>query len=250
MRQDLSNAPIMAVTRWRSNAELIRDVARLGHIRDDLYSIDPTFGRGAWHRLWTPTNLVKVAMEPGFEHLGDVAANFLHLPFTNDTFEQGFWDPAYIVKGGKQTSTMQDHQARYGLIDGPTTPRGVREQWADGLAELGRVCRQGAIVCAKAQNYVSSGKVQWGLDWANADAAAMGFTKVDEFIMVNSGSAQDANRTKRCPTCRGETPEICSGACHGTGRVPTVQHHARRNCSVLLVLRVPAKILDRPSTGG
>lgn len=40
----------MAIGGWANNAELIADCARLGYLRSDWLTLDPTYGNG---RFWT-----------------------------------------------------------------------------------------------------------------------------------------------------------------------------------------------------
>lgn len=81
---------IFAATPWRNNAELIRDIAELGYIKKDDYTLDPTYGRGKWWDLWRPDNLV-------IHDLYTVdGVDFRELPEADGTFDVVAYDPPYV----------------------------------------------------------------------------------------------------------------------------------------------------------
>ena len=222
---------IMAATKWPKNAHMIADVARLGYLHEDIITLDMTYGRGTWWKKFRPTILV--ANGTDLEHKPDLTADFRAMPFRDGAFSQIIFDPPYVVKGGRRTSTMEDHQDRYGMTDAPTNPLEGQQLVNDGLAESARLLETNGVLLVKAQDYVSSGRVHWGVDETTIFSRALGLRKVDQFLFLNNGSAQDKARTKRCATCSGEGCIVCDNS----GSIPVAQQHARRNVSVLMVFQ-------------
>lgn len=83
------NGPILAATKWRSNAELIRDVVRLGYLREDSVTLDATFGRGIWWKLWRPNILIT-------HDIRQDGVDFRNLPESDNTFDVAVFDPPYV----------------------------------------------------------------------------------------------------------------------------------------------------------
>ncbi len=46
---------IYAAQKWPTNAHMIVDAARLGYLRKDWWTLDPTYGLGNFWTLWQPT---------------------------------------------------------------------------------------------------------------------------------------------------------------------------------------------------
>lgn len=44
----MTDGPVLAATAWKTNADLIVDCARLGYLRKEWITLDPTYGRGLW----------------------------------------------------------------------------------------------------------------------------------------------------------------------------------------------------------
>jgi hypothetical protein len=192
---------ILAADTWRTNAELMLACRDLGYLRDDWWTLDPTYGGGKWWTLWKPDLLTSPS-----------GHDFCKLAYPNNTFDAAVFDPPYVSTGGRRTSTIVDFNQRYGLVDAPRTPLDLHTQNAKGLAELYRVVKPSAYVLVKCMNYISSGKFQPGVHWMCLSAWTIGFTQVDEF--------QHIGRPRPQPT----RPK---------------QVHARNNYSTLLVFQKP-----------
>lgn len=206
---------VLAAKHWRSNAELIEDIARLGYLREDWLTLDPTAGRQTWWKAWRPRQLVTVDLyKPA-----DLRADFTDLPFADSTFDAVAYDPPYVCAGGRTTTGMADMHDRYGLTNAPTTARGVQQTINDGLAEMHRVVKPSGIVLTKCQDYVSSGSLWLGTHHTLIHALELGFRVVDRIEHITNPRPQP----KR----------------HRADGTPTKQLHARRNLSTLFVLRKP-----------
>lgn len=204
---------ILAAHQWKTNGELIADVAKL-YLSADMVMLDPTYGRGLWWTVWRPDTLVTHTKVDGYD--------FRKMPEADGTFDAVAFDPPYVAMGGRKTSKLPDFMDRFGLEDAPATPAGLQQDINDGLAEVHRVLRRKGIALVKCQDYISSGKLWPGTHHTLATALALGFTLVDRFEHVGHVRAQPGGRTRR-----GKNGE----------RVASTQVHARRNLSTLFVLR-------------
>lgn len=217
----MTAAPILAADHWPTNGHLIADVARLGFLRADLVTIDPTFGRGRWWTIFRPASL--------FAHdIKKDGVDFRRLPYPGGFFEQAVFDPPYVCYGGRTTNggQMVDFLDAYGLRDAPSTPKRLHAMNADGMRELDRVTVPGGIVAVKTADYVSSGRVVDGVGMTRRVAAELEWSLVQRFEHVGRARAQPA-RTRKARA--GEQSQ--------DGRVASVQRHARNNSSTLLVYR-------------
>lgn len=208
--------PVLRATFWKSNAELIEDCVRLGYLKPEWKTLDPTYGKGIWWKNWKPKRLVKHDLELD-------GVDFRNLPHRANTFDAITYDPPYVSAGGRATTTIREFYAAYGLHGAPTTPKKLQRLINDGLTEMHRVVKPGGIVMVKCQDYISSGSLWSGTYLTERKARALGFEVVDKLIHIRkSGGPQPKGRTRKGP--------------NGT-RIDTVQQHARGNTSMLLVLR-------------
>lgn len=209
--------PVLAATRWTSNAELIADVHRLGYIRDDDLVLDPTYENGVWWKRYRPEKLTT------FNRRED-GSDFRALTITSHQFDVVAYDPPYVCIGGRRTSTIQAMHNRYGMNEGGfedpdfRTPAELQQLINDGLTEMVRVVKPRGIVLCKCQDYISSGTFWPGTHHTLSHALTLGCELVDRLEMVTSPRPQ--------PTTNSD----------GT---PRRQVHARRNLSTLFVLRAP-----------
>lgn len=195
----MTATPVLAATEWSSNAELIADVARLGYLRKEWRTLDPTYGKGTFWKLWRPDLLIATDLAGTPAHF---AADFRQLPWPARYFDAVVFDPPYKLNG-----TDQGEGERYGVH--------VYARWQDrirliidGLAECIRVLGDGYLL-VKCQDQVCSGKVRWQTDIVTNECVANGLGKVDRFDLLG-GRPQPAGRS---------------------------QIHARRNSSTLLVFK-------------
>lgn len=130
---------VLRLARRRTNAELIADAARLGHVRGRL--LDATYGKGIWWRLLDGGALagavgmdrvqLKVINLPR-----GVRADFRRPPFPPDTFATIFHDADYKLNG-TPTSAASRWVKRAG--DATVDERygaDVRKPWTDRIADM------------------------------------------------------------------------------------------------------------------
>lgn len=240
---------IWACQTWATNGELIRDATK-GRV--DLHHdqcIDPTYEGGLWWTEVRPTHLTT--------HHRDVdGSDFRNLPYQDNHFDHAFYDPPYVAKGGRKTSTIQDFDDRYGLDDAPRTPAELRELINDGLTEMARITRR--FIFAKSMNYVSNDTLQIGVFDMVAHGLSIGLAVEDWYTMQGHPGAQPKKSTccwcgeaiQRSSKKRGggwnrmvRQPGFDNATCtsspvlthdpDGTNR----QHHADQNSSTLIVFK-------------
>jgi hypothetical protein len=188
---------ILATNKWKTNAHLIADVARLGYLNGDV--LDMTYGKGTFWKQCRPEHLVTN------DYYADPLSVDLHYDFRymdglpRNGFDTVVFDPPYKLSG---TPALGQFDVRYG-IDKPMT---VGERLAvirDGADEAARLTRKYVII--KCQDQVVSGKVYWQTDMLTDLMAGWGYKKLERFDFIY------------------------------TPRKQRSQIHARRNTSQLLV---------------
>lgn len=214
---------VLGAKRWRTNGDLIADVARL-YIRPDDIVIDMTYGRGKWWTVyrhdparfqglvWAQDQTRPLVAPDPVRAIDD----FRHLSGWDSGFADVVcFDPPYVAIGGRATSTIDDFNGRYGLVKVPKTPTGLHGYNMRGLAEAARICKLRGKILVKCKDYISSGELQPVRYWTVNDANAYhGLRLIDEFEHVTGTGPQPRTNLD------------------GTERQ---QVHARRNNSVLLV---------------
>ena len=191
---------VMAATHWRTNADLIADVARLGYLKPTDYILDPTYGNGAWWAKWEPITLCHPVGDFDFTKMSDLWSN---------QFDAVTFDHPYVSPGGRASSNIQSFHAAYGMTHSPRSPTYLQVLINAGLRECRRVVKPNGIVLVKCMNYISSGKLYLGAHLTLSYARRLDFECLDWFEMIRSSSPQSQTR----------------------------QVHARRNLSTLYVLQ-------------
>jgi hypothetical protein len=192
---------ILAADSWKTNAELVQACHMLGYLKDEDVVLDATYGKGVWWNIWRPPRLVA--------HKGD----FLDLNHPDGFFDAATFDPPYVSLGGRDTSTMDEFNERYGLKETPKTPLLLQNLINDGLSVVSAKVRPKGIILVKCMDYISSGKLFPGTHYTLTFAMNhLNLELVDRFEHVGRPRAQPKGRR---------------------------QVHARRNLSTLFVLRRP-----------
>lgn len=217
---------VLAYNRWPTNGHMIAAAARLGYITGHV--LDPTYGGGGWWTVYRPAAFTGTDLyAPDVAHI-----DFRAMPWDDDTFDTVAYDPPYKLKG---TST-DDSDVRWGI--GPDhMPREERHAlMRDGMTECARVLapsdrrtRKGETIGAyrhllvKCQDQVEGGRVRWQTRMmTDHGEMKLGLILVDRFEFLTAGGRPQPQRTR------------------ADGR-PSVQEHARRNGSTLLVFRKPRR---------
>lgn len=219
---------VLAAYLWRNNGYMIADVARVGWIKETDYVLDATYGSGLWWRVFTPEELIPFN--------GDFTQ--MH-QFEGEGCDVVAFDPPYVAPGGRTTTTIQAMWRRYAMGRSKMTPERNQFLINDGIELSWGALRHRGLLLVKSMSYISSGQYYDGVYHTKKFIIEqMGMKIEDEFIYLTAnGGPQPGGRTRKCTVCNGIAPRFCSGPCQGTGRIPTVQQHAKRNASHLLVAR-------------
>jgi hypothetical protein len=159
---------VLAAKNWKTNGHLIADVAKLGYLRQDWLTLDPTYGEGTWWKVWHPNILIC------HDRYRLDGVDFRNLPYSDKHFGAVAFDPPYKLNG-TPTPTVD---LRYG-VDKPMRWQDKMEMIKDGITECARVTSN--ILLIKCQDQVCSGKVRWQTDEFTERAREAGLTKIDRF---------------------------------------------------------------------
>lgn len=202
---------VMAATQWPTNGHMIADVARLGYLRAEWLTLDPTYGLGRWWTVWRPDKL-----EISDLHTVDPFVDFRDLPCPDGTYEAVAFDPPYKLNG-TPTATVD---GQYG-VDKVASRSDRTQLILDGIKECSRVLAPNGTLLVKCQDQVNGGKVRWqSIEFASY-AMSLGLVLVDQLVYLNTPRPQP-------PRSR-------------LDGVESVQQHARRNYSTLLIFEKPRR---------
>lgn len=176
---------IPALHSWRTNGHLIRDaVVPLGYLRQEWWTLDPTYGIGTFWKLWKPDLLVACDGNPKKSPYGE-AVDFRDLPWDDGAFHACVYDPPYKLNG----TPDPDVDGIYGT-DVPTRWQDRIALMKEGMVECARVVDKGGILLVKCQDMVSSGAVRWQTDIMARMAKKAGVKKIDRFDMTGTTREQ------------------------------------------------------------
>lgn len=216
----------MAAHKWKNNGELIADVAKLGYLHEDWYTLDATYGEGVFWKVFRPTRLVANDLDP---YLGDVHHDFTDLPADWDNaFGAVVLDPPYKLNG----TPTEKVDKRYGVHEKIPSKNRLSLLGRGVIECAGAVAPKGYLL-VKVMDMVSNGVVHWQTDIVTAAADLIGLRKVDRFDFLVTPRPQP-ERTRKCKPCNGVGCWDCVD-----GRVKSEQQHAARNYSTLLVFSKP-----------
>ena len=201
----MDDGVIYAATRWPTNAHMIVDCVRLGYLRSEWLTLDPTYGLGTFWRLWEPKNLVKADLYTHDITKGIDQLDFTRMPEIPDNwFDAVVYDPPYKFNG-----TPSPQEIRYG-VHKSTRWQDRLELMIAGAIECARVTKKGGFLLIKCMDQVVSGKVVCQTDFmTNAACVTSGTTKIDRLDFLTEPRPQPHSR----------------------------QIHARRNYSTLLIFQ-------------
>lgn len=231
---------VLSIGTWRTNAEMIADVAKLpGYLapeagKPEWSILDATYGKhGGFWKDWKPEDLTTSDLY----HPADLAWDYRAMPCDDCSFDVVVFDPPYKLNG---TPAMGEMDERFG-----TTRRTTRDEvMADiraGAVECYRVARRRLFV--KCMDQVESGQMRWQTDMVTEAIAELGGRKMDRFDAPTAGIQQPTDR--KCPNgCDHGTDRATlttCNSCEGIGRLPIVQRTSRGKHSTLLVFAKPAR---------
>lgn len=194
---------VLAITDWATNAALIADCHRLGYLRDEWVTLDPTYGYGTFWKDWRPDWLVATDLDLA-KSTSLASVDFTDLPFDDRSFDAVVFDPPYKLNGTPTDSVDE----RYGVHEGGNDWRDRMNLIRAGITECVRVLGDGYLLL-KCQDQVCSGKVRWQTHEFTNHAESCGVGLVDRLDMLSYRPQPNGRR----------------------------QVHARRNASTMLVFK-------------
>lgn len=172
----MGTAVVLRAHKWKNNAALFADVARLGYLDGSV--LDTTWGLGNFWKLWQPEVLVGCDINPG--RARDVICDFSALPFADTSFDSVVFDPEYKTSGSTSEFNQGMHD-RFGVREYRHRPS-WRTIYRGGFTEALRVARRYVLV--KCQNQVANGQVQWQSFFLMFLAEEVGARCVDQFDLL------------------------------------------------------------------
>lgn len=201
--ENLQSEFVMASDYWRDNGELIADVARVGYLKKEWKTCDPTYGLGTFWKDWRPDVLIASDLDPAKSPCGK-SLDATDLPYSDRSFMSVVIDGPYKLNGTPDEIV----DSRYGTQI-PTRWQDRIELLLMMLDEGARLLADGGYLLFKCQDQVCSGKVRWQTRLVTDRAEKWGFGLVDRFNKLGDRAQPLGTR----------------------------QVHARQNCSSLLVFQ-------------
>lgn len=202
----LFEVPVLACEDWPTNAHVIAAAAELGVFAEGARVLDMTYGRGGWWSLFRPADLT------GHDLYRGDGVDFRRLPYDDASFDVVTFDPPYVERSGRPgrgSAKVDDYLDRYGLDRAPSSFLELWSLIAGGLDEAARVLKPGGKLLVKCMAYQSGRRFRPVPMYVALYLEDLGVELVDELVH------------------RRQT---------GPGDFGTL-HHARRNCSTLLICR-------------
>ena len=189
MSSDADVSPVLAIHRWRDNGALIADCARLGYLRNEWPTLDPTYGYGTFWARWRPRLLVRSDRDPTKSLDVPGGQDATDLPYPDRSFAVVVIDPPYKLNGTPAPSVDE----RYGVD--------VATGWRDRMALIRAMVAEAArvsdrMLVVKCQDQVVSGRIRWQTRVVEDVATGAGFGLRDRLEFI-SHRPQPAGRTQR-----------------------------------------------------
>lgn len=171
---------ILSAAKRNTNADLIVECARLGYLRREWTTLDPTWGKGRFWTKWRPDVLVGHDIDPTLAPDGR-STDATDLPYDDDSFDVVVIDGPYKLNG---TSTPRGPAASdrdYG-VHVPAAPEERMGLLLDMMAEGGRVA--GERLFMKVQPQVVYGRKFWQdhIVWNHGNE--IGWRLLDQFYFL------------------------------------------------------------------
>jgi hypothetical protein len=193
---------VKAFDTYPTNADLIAAAVRLGYLRKEWVTLDPTWGDGTFWKTWRPDALHASDVDQRKSPHGWGSVDVRRLPHDSVSFDAVVFDGPYKFNGTPDAETDE----RYG-VHLPTRWQDRMDLLIDGTRECARVA--GIMLLVKCQDQVVSGKKRWQTRVLTEAAEEAGFGLLDA-LHFEGGRPQPEGRR---------------------------QVHARQNFSTLLVLK-------------
>ena len=185
---------ICAMTWWPSNAEMMYDLVRLGYVDPKRKIVDLTYGNGIW---WKMLREEGHTLKKFVGHdIGIDGVDFRQqLPHRARSAHTITFDPPFVSTGGRKTSTLDEFNARYGVLYSEKTPELNQERLINpGITNAARILAPDGKLIVKTTNYISSNaykqSVRWSIEWAES----IGLELHDQLFTAGHVRAQPGGR--------------------------------------------------------
>lgn len=185
---------VLAIQKWKSNAELIAACAELGYLRTEWATLDTTYGHGTFWKLWRPEVLVGCDIDEAKSPYG-FSVDFTKLPWGDGEWDAVVFDPPYKLNGRPDPAI----DARYGVAERSTWQDRMR-LIIDGAVECSRVLGDGYLL-VKCQDQVVSGHKVWQTDEVTRILYCQGLMKVDRFDLLSYRPQPEGRRQVHAHSC-------------------------------------------------
>lgn len=173
--------PVLSIDKWQTNGHLVADCARLGYLRPEWRTLDPTWGYGTFWNVWRPHELVGCDLDPAKSPLGE-PVDFTHLPWVDRYFDAVVFDPPYKMNGTPSDTGGVDE--RFGVHgDGYFRWQDRMALIRAGAAECARVADK--VLLVKCQDQVVSSKIRWQTRVISDVVESAGFGLRDRFDFLS-----------------------------------------------------------------
>lgn len=174
--------PVLAIQKWANNGHLIADCARLGYLRKEWLTLDPTYGYGAFWSVWRPDDLVACDLNPVKSPFGR-SVDFTDLPWPDRHFKAAVFDAPYKLNGTPSAGRPGDIDERYGVDVGGRDWKARMRLLLAGAREVARVTDEYLLI--KCQDQVVSSKIRWQSRAIEDAVEPLGFGLKDRFEFLS-----------------------------------------------------------------
>jgi hypothetical protein len=166
-----------------TNADLIRNVARLYYIPDNAIVADVTFGHGVFWKKLGRTRFRLIGSDkrimPGISLVADIRQG---LPYADSSIDVFVLDPPYVHTG--PNGHYLDHRYGGAATTANHSHADILDLYGKGMVEARRVLRRGGYLWVKTQDEIESGRQQWTHIEIYEIAKELGFKRRDLFVLV------------------------------------------------------------------
>lgn len=163
--------PVRACHAWKSNGDMIAEVARLGYL--DGHVLDASHGLGVFWSDWKPERLTAHDLEPAKAPDGALDVRELPARYDRGTFDAAVWDPPYKMRGASASPSMD---YRYGTQESATVAE-IMALVLDGVTGCAAVLRRRGYLLVKCQDQVcvdEATEILTQRGWLSCDEIAVG----------------------------------------------------------------------------
>jgi hypothetical protein len=211
---------VRATYPWKTNADLLYDVWKLGYVTGFIYDATPGDSPNSmWSRELTDDHGVAML---GIEeiHLNTNKSDFRHFSFEDKAWDTVFFDPPFKLNGNP--SGLPELSQRYG-VNVPARWEARHKLIVHGFIESLRISKR---VLVKCQDQVVSGRIRWQTDMLKLVADGGYLNVIDHGIDGAFTAAPRAKLVDRFDMLGHHIPQPMKGR---------EQKHAHARPSTLLV---------------